>query len=90
MHIAAADGGGAGSNGKKSRRRSSGRWGRRRLRVVDSALLKDIKEVRPEVGSPHLVTILVKRPIKAKRWRLILNSRRVAEKLVQEVRRRVE
>ena len=69
--------------------RKNGKVKPRRLRIVDSAALKDIREVRPE-DKLEQVTILVKRPIKAKRWRLLLNSRLNAQRLVQEIRRRSE
>lgn len=81
----------AAAAGKRRSRSMSGGSNRvrPRLRIVDCASLGDIKEVRPE-DSPEAVTILVKRPLKAKRWRLLLGTRRNAERLVEEVRRRME
>jgi len=54
--------------------------------VIDQALLGEVANVRPE-KSPNEVTILVRRPLKHKRWRLLLSSRTNADRLITEVRR---
>ena len=59
-----------------------------RLHVMDQALLGEVAKVRPE-DSPNEVTILVRRPLKFKRWRLVLSSRANADRLITEVRRRI-
>jgi len=59
-----------------------------RFSIVDSAPLGEVASVRPE-EQPERVTLLIKRPLKRKRWRLQLRSRQTAERLVTEVRRRI-
>lgn len=59
-----------------------------RLRIVDQAPLGDVASVLPE-ERPDQVTVVVRRPLKHKRWRLALGTRANAERLVAELRRRI-
>ena len=59
-----------------------------RMRIVDQAPLLEVAAVEAE-AVPEQVTILVRRPLKRKRWRLLLGHRANAERLILEVRRRI-
>ena len=60
-----------------------------KMKVVDSAPLWRISEVRAAVNDPRLITLVIKAPSKLSRphrWRLICTDGESAERLVFDVR----
>jgi hypothetical protein len=69
----------------------SGKYGDATLRLVDSAELTQVTEIRPADEDPTHITLVIQksRLVRAHRWRLVCKDGESAERLVHDVRQAV-